>query len=56
MIFKPTVDLYVDGTDTNPVVPQGGKENQVFLSLDRNKYKLCYGKFITMRKVIVELI
>lgn len=27
MIFKPTVDLYNDTTDCNPVVPQGGKLN-----------------------------
>lgn len=24
MIFRPTVDLYVEGTDCDPIVPQGG--------------------------------
>lgn len=39
MIFKPTVDLYTEKTDTNPIVPQGGKsfiETEVHLKTIEN--------------------
>ncbi|KAM3967553.1 trafficking protein particle complex subunit 8 homolog l(3)76BDm [Aphomia sociella] len=38
MIFKPTVDLYTDGTDSNPVVPQG-EPMQISITL-RNPLKI----------------